>query len=390
MISNTQNLLLLPFLSVHKFIIIVKVVCSHILMQKFSKILTGFSFLDQKWGGIYPGGNYLVIGSKNAGKTLLALKMIENFISSNLTTVLISNQRIKNLEIQASSLYFNIDEPIKAGKLLFLKNDEIFQSFDSFKNFLNEKNPSVIFVDQLLQNTFLDSAEKYLQILELLEEKSITIFSITSLPHDENSKNLIKEIIQYSTGIIQLQRSSEKRIYSGQITIKPNIGHIEGEFETNYKVVPIKGFVTLADNENDLLKLLSKVNSEYEILSQNQKFDYTIIYDFEEFKLLTESKKSFAQKTNTQVNIIIYKIKNQIVDAIELCRITQKALNTGDKISYKNNTVFILPQNNESEVVDKLVKNLDKIIADSFKHIPGIEFLITKRKEFLTPTFNLD
>ncbi|MBK8946160.1 MAG: hypothetical protein IPM32_12960 [Ignavibacteriae bacterium] len=359
-------------------------------MQKFSKILTGFSFLDQKWGGIYPGGNYLIIGSKNAGKTLLSLKMIENFISSNLTTALITNQRIKNLEIQASSLYFNIEDPIKTGKLLFTKNDEIFQSLENFRNFINEKNPSVIFIDQLLQNLFFDSAEKYLQILEILEEKNITIFSITNLPQNENSKNLLKEILQYTTGIIQLQRSSEKRIYSGQITIKPNIGHIEGEFETNYKVVPIKGFVTLADNENDILKLLSKVNSEYDILEQNQKFDYTIIYDLEEFKLLTESRKSYAQKTNTQVNIITYKIKNEIVDAIELCRIIQKGLNTGDKISYKKNTVYILPQNNESEVVEKLIKNLDKNISDSFKHIPGIEFLITKRKEFLTSTFILN
>ena len=358
-------------------------------MQKFSKILTGFSFLDQKWGGIYPGGNYLIIGSKNAGKLLLSLKMIENFISIDLVTILITNQRFKNLEIQASSLNFNIESAITSEKL-FLCNDKVFQPFDSLKDFINEKNPKVIFIDNLLENSFFKSKENYIQLLEFLEQKNITLLSTASLPSNEISKKLLKEIFQFSTGIISLQRSSEKRNYSGQISIKPNIGHIEGEFETNYKIVPNKGFVTLADNENELLKMLSKVNSEYDILSQNQKFDYTIVYDFEEFKLLVESRKSYSAKTNLQINIISYKIKNEVVEAIELSRIIQKALNTGDKISYKNNNVFVLPQSNDAEEVEKLIKTLDKNISDSFKNIPGIEFLITKRKEFLTQSYNLE
>lgn len=358
-------------------------------MQKFSKILTGFSFLDQKWGGIYPGGNYLIIGSKNAGKLLLSLKMIENFISIDLVTILITNQRFKNLEIQASSLNFNIESAITSEKL-FLCNDEVFQPFNSLVDFINEKNPKVIFIDNLLENSFFKSKENYIQLLEFLEQKNITLLSTASLPSNEISKKLLKEIFQFSTGIISLQRSSEKRNYSGQISIKPNIGHIEGEFETNYKIVPNKGFVTLADNENELLKMLSKVNSEYDILSQNQKFDYTIVYDFEEFKLLVESRKSYSAKTNLQINIISYKIKNEVVEAIELSRIIQKALNTGDKISYKNNNVFVLPQSNDAEEVEKLIKTLDKNISDSFKNIPGIEFLITKRKEFLTQSYNLE
>ncbi|MBK7979223.1 MAG: hypothetical protein IPK06_04250 [Ignavibacteriae bacterium] len=358
-------------------------------MQKFSKILTGFSFLDQKWGGIYPGGNYLIIGSKNAGKLLLSLKMIENFISIDLVTILITNQRFKNLEIQASSLNFNIESAITSEKL-FLCNDEVFQPFDSLMDFINEKNPKVIFIDNLLENSFFKSKENYIQLLEFLEQKNITLLSTASLPSNEISKKLLKEIFQFSTGIISLQRSSEKRNYSGQISIKPNIGHIEGEFETNYKIVPNKGFVTLADNENELLKMLSKVNSEYDILSQNQKFDYTIVYDFEEFKLLVESRKSYSAKTNLQINIISYKIKNEVVESIELSRIIQKALNTGDKISYKNNNVFVLPQSNDAEEVEKLIKTLDKNISDSFKNIPGIEFLITKRKEFLTQSYNLE
>lgn len=358
-------------------------------MQKFSKILTGFSFLDQKWGGIYPGGNYLIIGSKNAGKLLLSLKMIENFISIDLVTILITNQRFKNLEIQASSLNFNIESAITSEKL-FLCNDEVFQPFNSLMDFINEKNPKVIFIDNLLENSFFKSKENYIQLLEFLEQKNITLLSTASLPSNEISKKLLKEIFQFSTGIISLQRSSEKRNYSGQISIKPNIGHIEGEFETNYKIVPNKGFVTLADNENELLKMLSKVNSEYDILSQNQKFDYTIVYDFEEFKLLVESRKSYSAKTNLQINIISYKIKNEVVEAIELSRIIQKALNTGDKISYKNNNVFVLPQSNDAEEVEKLIKTLDKNISDSFKNIPGIEFLITKRKEFLTQSYNLE
>jgi circadian clock protein KaiC len=87
------------------------------MTKKFTKILTGFTFLDLKWGGVYPGGNYLIYGSKKSGKTLLALKIIEQFAQEKLNPLLITNERIKTLEIQSGALYFDINEEISKGAL---------------------------------------------------------------------------------------------------------------------------------------------------------------------------------------------------------------------------------------------------------------------------------
>jgi archaellum biogenesis ATPase FlaH len=357
-------------------------------VQKFSKLKIGFSFLDQKWGGVYPGGNYFIIGSKFAGKTLLALKIIENFVISGFTTVLLSNQRTKNLEIQAASLSFYIEEPIKNERLLFLNTDDFLNSLENVKNLIDEKNPKIFVLDNVIGNSFINSAEKYLQLLEILEQKNITLFSISSLPQNENSKQLLKEIIQYSTGIIQLQKSSERRNYSGQVTIKPNVGHIEGEFETNYKVDPQRGFITLADNENNLFTILSKANTEYDELTKTKKFEYSNIYDFDEFKLFIENKKSLIAETKNEMNLIIYEIKNGFAETIELCKTLQKSLMLGDKISCKNKTVFIFPKKNSSTETNNLIEQLNSTIEKNYKNISKIENNVTVKKQILSQDFN--
>lgn len=394
MICNTQNVLFLPFLTIRDINYLInlklRINAAAFNMKKFSKLSVGFSFLDQKWGGVYPGGNYFIIGSKYAGKTLLALKIIENFINSGHKIILFSNQRMKNLEIQAASLLFDIEEPIKNGKLIFRKTDEFLNSIENLKDLVDKENPSIFIFDKIIQNSFIDSSDKYLQILEILEQKNITLFLTSSLPKTESSIKILKEIIQFSTGIIQLHKSSERRNYSGQVTIKPNVGHIEGEFETNYKVDSQKGFITLADNENNLFTILSKANTEYDNISQNiEEFDYSNIYDYDEFVLFLENKKSLIADTNIEMNLIIFEIKNGIAKMIELCKTLQKSLKLGDKISYKNKTVYVFPQNCSNTETNELIASLRNTIIDSYKNVEDIKNKITIKKQSLTPEFSL-
>ena len=79
-------------------------------MQNYSKIVTGFSFLDQKWGGVYSGGNYFIFGSRKSGKTILALNIIDHLIQNNNNVLLVTSDRLKTLEILASSIYFDFSE----------------------------------------------------------------------------------------------------------------------------------------------------------------------------------------------------------------------------------------------------------------------------------------
>ena len=101
------------------------------------KIVTGFSFVDLKWGGVYPGGNYLIFGSKKSGKTVLALKIIEYLTQNNHNTLLLTSDRKKSLEIQTASVYFEMEEPISNGLLSVIKIDDSFADYDKIKLSIN-------------------------------------------------------------------------------------------------------------------------------------------------------------------------------------------------------------------------------------------------------------
>ncbi|NLT51582.1 MAG: hypothetical protein GXX85_11770, partial [Ignavibacteria bacterium] len=45
------------------------------MLKGVKLINSGFRFIDIKWGGIYTGGSYLLIGPKKSGRTLLALQI---------------------------------------------------------------------------------------------------------------------------------------------------------------------------------------------------------------------------------------------------------------------------------------------------------------------------
>ncbi len=140
-------------------------------MQKFAKIQIGLPFLDQKWGGVYPGGNYIILGTKKSGKTFLALKIIEKFIQSGLTAYYLTNQRKKNIEIQAASLYFDIEESIKNGSLIFADPTRINKSIENLCNEIENSNPTLVVIDDLVHNSIITSPEDYINILEILEKK---------------------------------------------------------------------------------------------------------------------------------------------------------------------------------------------------------------------------
>ena len=127
-------------------------------MQKHSKIKTGFSFFDQKWGGAYPGGNYFIFGSKKSGKTILALNIIENLVQANFSTLFLTSERKKSLEIQASSVYFDIEEATQSGTLKVEKLSQGIEDLENIKNLIRDNNPSVLVIDEIIDDKAGSSA----------------------------------------------------------------------------------------------------------------------------------------------------------------------------------------------------------------------------------------
>lgn len=355
-------------------------------MHKISKIKTGFSFLDQKWGGVYTGGNYVIIGAKKSGKTILALNIIDHLVHNNFNVLFLSSERKKSLEIQSASIYFDINESIGSGILKLKKINDELKDVENLKQIIEETNPAFLIIDEITDNELESIRKDYINFLEFVEEKNITTFIISSIPQEDEDKQYLRMILKNTTGIIQLSKSSQKRNYSGAVTIKPNIGHFEGEFETSYKVEPVKGFISLADNEQSILQMFSDTQSMD--LTQEDDFEYSNIYNIEEFEFLIESKIALSESTGKNYNIISFEILDNSIQPTEICDVLRKNLDAGDKISFNDKMVYVLPENFENESILNLSNKLDEILSKKL----GSDSLSNKLKKtlhVLNPNFKI-
>ena len=71
-------------------------------------IKSGFSLIDQKWGGVYKGGGYLIVGPRKSGRTLLSLKFAMETVQQSERCLFFTTMRPKDLMIQAASLNFDL------------------------------------------------------------------------------------------------------------------------------------------------------------------------------------------------------------------------------------------------------------------------------------------
>lgn len=358
-------------------------------MQKYSKILTGFSFIDQNWNGVYPGGNYFIFGLKKSGKTILALNIIEYLINHNHKVLFLTSERKKSLEIQAGSVYFDISEATSSGMLKIEKIDENLNDFENLKCVIKDNNPSILFIDEVINKNLIVIAERYNEFLEFIEELDITSFFIGSTPTDNISKNMIKLVARNSTAIIQLQQTSPKRNYSGTVMLKPNIGHFEGEFKTTYKVEPIKGLNTFSNNETSPTKPFANIDNAV-ITDKKKDFDYSNLYGIDEFKFLLESKVALSSRTGERINILSYELLNNTINPIELCNAFKSKLNKGDKICYTEKMIYILPEHNQSSIIQNLSNKLDEEALKLVNDPSNYDNLLEKKVTLLKPNFEIN
>ena len=358
-------------------------------MQKYSKILTGFSFLDQKWNGVYPGGNYFIYGSKKSGKTILSLNIIEHLLNNNHNILFITSERRKSLEIQASSVYFDINEATTQGTLKVERVTEDIDSIEKIKQIISNKNPSVLLIDEIIDKKLKVISDSYVTFLEFLEDLEITSFFIASTPIEEKAKNFIKQIARNSTAIIQLQKTSNKQNYAGIISLKPNIGHFEGEFETTYKIEAVKGLITFSDNEKSLMQMLEKQDNS-DLFKKKETFEYSNVYGVDEFNFLLESKLALSSKTGERINLLSYEIDSNLITTAELCNAFRTILDKRDKICFTDKIVYVLPGQNESSVIQKLSNKLDEEALRLNKNSDSFNDFLIKKIQLLKPNFKID
>ena len=228
-------------------------------MQKKIQILpSGIPLVDEKWGGFYRGGTYLLIGSHKSGRTSLSLQFAKEAADQNEVCLFFTSARPKDLLIQAASINIDLQKYIEKNQVIVVRvaspdstgdlyntdgalieymNDivTVAEHYQPSKIVFDELTPFIEFNDlNLLNNVFAETSEK-------IEDNGITTLFVLSEPVTSATQTIVDTLTEKTTGVVYLKKENEEEGHNGEMIIIPNIGHPEGQFKTAYKVEPYRG-----------------------------------------------------------------------------------------------------------------------------------------------------
>lgn len=348
-------------------------------------IPSGFSFIDQNWGGIYRGGSYLLVGPRKSGRTLLGLQFALESAKSSEVCLYFTNMRPKDLMIQAASLNFDIQNYMNQNLIIVVRvappndiyemynpDDYLIEYLNDIITVVNQYNPSRIIFDELTPYVGFRNLdllkEVFLSTLETIEEKNITSLFVVGEPATQKTNAIIEILASYVTGVIYLQKQVgkfETRYDGGQVTITPNVGHTEGQFSARYKIEPFKGvtvempapqkppqddlkkgsdFSSPGIPEGTELPVLS-IKQDYSIPSE--PYSYSNVYNYNDFTLLLNNQIALFKSTGQSFNLISFKLDpaSQIKGLLSINQLqnaVRQSTNKKDKICVIDNKVLVL------------------------------------------------
>lgn len=217
-------------------------------MQKLKLISSGISLIDEGWGGLYKGSNYLLIGAHKSGKTQFGLNFLLRgaderesclFFCSGDTERLKSFNRInQNLEKYIRKNVITIVKVIPPARELISGNNdvELAQYFEDVIIMIDRFLPSRIVFDEITPFISFKDETLFKLILEKfqnkLQESEITGIMISSEPVTDAMSMQLQSLADVSNGLIYLDK--EINDLYGTISLLPSYEHRSGEIKSNY------------------------------------------------------------------------------------------------------------------------------------------------------------
>lgn len=338
------------------------------------RIASGFSFVDQNWGGVYKGGSYLVVGPRKSGRTLLGLQFALESARSSEVCVYFTLMRPKDLMIQAASLNFDIQSYMNQNLIIVVRvappnniydmynpDDYLVEYLNDIITVVDQYRPSRIIFDELTPFVGFKNLDylndSFLKTLETIEERDITSMFIISEPATEKAKNIVDGIAQYVTALIQLKKESTlkgDRFQGGTVTITPNVGHTEGQFVSQYRIEPYKGVTT------EMALDVTKATEELPAMPRGRNFDrptridipsepyaFSNVYNYNDFLLILNNQIALYKSTGQTFNLISFKLDaaaqmRGLLNMTQLQNAIRTATSKKDKLCVIENKVIVL------------------------------------------------
>ena len=373
---------------------------------------SGFNLIDNKWGGLYEGGSYLIIGARKSGRTLLALQAAIASAEEGETCLFFTNMRPKDLMIQAASLNFDIQAYMDQNLIIVVRvasPEEVYShgiSDEYLAEYLNDiltvaaqYNPQRIIFDELTHYIGFKNLNTlrsvFVHILESIEDRDITSIFIVSEPATKRTNEIVEIIANNVTGVIYLKKGVKKisgKFYGGTVVITPNIGHTEGQFSETYKIEPYKGVVVdlaetpprvvEAEPEPDIISKYDVAHDKTEVpdniiveekREENQPVKKVVniyapnVYSYNDFSLILNNQIALFKSAGQKFNLIAFSVsrvlieeKNISFDQIKAAVI--EASERKEKICYIDDVILVLIPSSTDERVFEFVSTMrDKL-----------------------------
>lgn len=377
-------------------------------------ISSGFNFLDKKWGGIYRGGSYLLVGPRKSGRTLLGLQFALEAAKSQEVCLYFTTMRPKDLMIQAASLSFDIQSYMNQNLIIVVRvappndvydmpnpDNYLVEYMNDIITVVNQYNPQRIIFDELTPfigfNNLDFLKDSFLATLEHIEERDVSSLFIVGEPATERAEEIVDSLAQYVTGLIYLRKSGKKledRFQGGQVVISPNVGHTEGQFSSEYHIEPYKGVTTdFKKNESTHVYTDRSIDDEQKKFSKikqngngHRKSDltyFTNVYNYNDFQLILNNQIALYKSTGQTFNLVVFKLDqvatvkglltvNQLQNAIRL------ASDKKDKIcAFDNKVVVLLVKSSSKNVINLIQSVQDNLPSNDMEYINAVQQYIS-------------
>jgi KaiC/GvpD/RAD55 family RecA-like ATPase len=368
------------------------------MRKKIELIPSGISLVDEAWGGFYRGGTYLLFGPRKSGRTLVGLQYARECVRQEEICLYFTSMRPKDLMINATAIDFDLQSSMNENKVVVVRvnpptdvssnaegDEYLFEFLRDIVPVVEQYQPSKMVFDEVTHLIGFNNIEKlkeaFIKICEEIEEYGITSLFIIGEPVTAMAKKIVDSLSENSTGLIHIQKkeiSGEDISAEGTITITPNVGHTEGQFKANFRIVPKKGIVTgfnppLQSSEivkQHELKRKNQYKSLSEIEPETERYFLTNYYDYDDFYLILNNQIAFYKSTGQTFVLVSFKLDesavnqglltlNQLKNAVRL------STNKKDKFCVIDDKVVVLIPKEDQKIVNNLIARIKENLPET-------------------------
>jgi KaiC/GvpD/RAD55 family RecA-like ATPase len=219
-------------------------------MQKQLQLIpSGISIIDEGWGGLYKGSNYLLIGAHKSGKTHFGLNFLLQGADQKERCLYFTSKPDKELYELANWMNLNLQDYVDNNSITVVKvippekdyhsgnaDLELAEYFDDVIAIIDQFFPTRIVFDEI--TPFIGFKDETLLELILerfhrkMEDQEITGIIVSSEPVTDAMSSQLQDLADLSNGLIYLDK--EINDLYGTISLLPYIEHKSGEIKSNY------------------------------------------------------------------------------------------------------------------------------------------------------------